>query len=170
MTVKTELKPELRLFWALFAAWIISFLVPAARSTNFPNGFAEVNYGFQLAFISIVFIWIPYFGQLWIVNICMALAPVFIKRARQGKGGGYLGTLAIGAMLPLPLLFIKEAPLSFDRIRAWLPGFYLWQGSLLGMALWFFLLRSGYLRNREGQRAAAARPKLDQLSVWTPWR
>jgi uncharacterized membrane protein YdjX (TVP38/TMEM64 family) len=159
----------MRLFWALIAAWIASFILPAMKSSSFPNGYAEIHYGFDLAFYSIYFIWVPYFGQLWIVNIFMALAPLQVKRVREGKGLAYLLLLAVAALFPLPLLFMKPS-LVLNKFQAWLPGFYMWHGALVGVAAWFFLFKRGYWRDLAQRRAQRARSRLDEISVWSPWR
>jgi hypothetical protein len=170
MKASTNREPGISLFWGLFVLWIISFTLPAVRSSNFPNGFSETDYGYHLAFISIYFVWVPYFGQLWIVNIFMLLAPSFVKRSEPGKRSAYVYLLAIAAILPLPLLFMKTLPLVLNAFRAWLLSFYVWQGSLLGMAIWFVLFRRGYWRKRSEDRAMERKSEQYQISVWSPWK
>jgi hypothetical protein len=162
-------EPGIRLFWAILIAWAVSFILPAAKSKSFPDGYPETRYGFEMALTSIVFAWVPYFGQLWIVNVFVALAPAFIKRVKQGNGRTYLFLLVTLALLPSPLLFTKKVPLLFDRFEYWLAGFYLWQAAALGMAGWYFLFARGYWRDLSEKRELGAM-KPERLSAWTPWR
>jgi hypothetical protein len=122
-----------RLLYVIWLIWICSFSLPAHVSPAFRHPEQiETHFGLE-AFTESFFCFVClYYGQLWIGNLFMIIAPFMLPRAFGGRGRVYAAFLAMFAVLPalLPLGWVE--PVVHIAI-----GFYVWWISMLLMAALF---------------------------------
>ena len=83
--------------------------------------------------------WLGFFPHVWLVwmNPFMLLAPLEIKRAERGQGRVYAVFFSVVAAIPVILAYIPFYPGVVGLAWPLLPGFYLWEFSLIATAALF---------------------------------
>src|SRR5713101_2217560 len=147
--------------WILLVLWVYSFFLPAERIQSI--GVHEMNSGWDVAVTSLVLFWVPYYGQLWIANVLMLLAPIFLERLKNGKGRAYVVTLSIFAILPLAFPLIPHGGI-LEQFKGLESGFYLWEISLLGMMALCMAVASASKQTRRLATSAGPAPQIPQTS------
>ena len=132
------------LLWIFLGAWVISFFLPAARIDGWDrgrkaHGWELVETSLVLLFVPVKGTWLDFYPHIWLVwiNLFMLLAPLEIKRAERGQGRVYAVIFSVVAAIPVTLAYIPYYPGVVGLAWPLLPGFCLWEFSLIATAALF---------------------------------
>ena len=130
--------------WIFLGVWVVSFFLPAARldalgQGKTARGWDIVETSLVLSFVPVKGMWFIFFPHVWLVwiNLFMLIAPFEIKRAERGVGRFYAVFFSIAAAIPVTLAYIPYYPGLVGLAWPLLPGFYLWEFSLIATAALF---------------------------------
>jgi hypothetical protein len=121
--------------WLSLAMWVISFFLPAFRSSDW--GAEKIMPGWEAFYTAIVLFFVPVKGTLLtlephvasvITNFFMLAAPLEVGRARRCQARVYSIFFLLASAIPVGLTFIGGT---------FLLGFYFWTFSITVSAAWF---------------------------------